>query len=210
MELDELKYQLNQKMSADNAGQINTDLTSLLKKKTHTVIGKIKRSLVWELVCCIIFSTVMLLICLITDHWSIRVYFGVFAGIMFLLNFVLYYLYKKTNELSRADKPVKSNLVDYIKLLEDFVKRYFQFTMLMVPICFTFSAILSNLENMELPQSDQSILHYFTRKWQVLVFFAVYIIVFTVSAYYLSKWYLKKLYGNYLTQLKEYVLELDN
>lgn len=55
MELDELKYQLNQKLATDHASRSNADLSVLLKKKTHSVISKLKRSLIIEMVLCITF-----------------------------------------------------------------------------------------------------------------------------------------------------------
>jgi hypothetical protein len=49
----------------------------------------------------------------------------------------------------------------------------------------------------------------FTARWQVMLFLGVYMIVLAISVYYFTKWYLKKLYGNYLNELKQYIAELD-
>lgn len=129
MELDELKYQLNQRLATDHASRSNADISALLKKKTHSVISKLKRSLIIEMVLCILFFAAMLYVCFITDYWSIRVYFGVFTVLTVFMTFVLYYLYRRTDTLSDSDRPIKANLQTLVSLLEEFVKRYFQFTM---------------------------------------------------------------------------------
>lgn len=209
MELDELKYQLNQKLATDHASRSNADISVLLKKKTHSVIGKLKRSLIFEMVLCILFFVAMLYVCFVTDYWSIRLYFGVFAVLIFLMTFVLYYLYRRTNELSDSDRPIKNNLQTLVSLLEEFVKRYFQFTMALLPVCFMFSMILSYVDPVEIPQIEKFSVKVFTSRWQVSVFLGLYMITLAVSVYYFTKWYLKKLYGNYLNELKQYIAELD-
>lgn len=209
MELDELKYQINQRLATDHASRSNADISALLKKKTHSVISKIKRSLIIEMVLCILFFAAMLYVCFITDYWSIRVYFGVFTVLTVLMTFVLYYLYRRTDTLSDSDRPIKANLQTLVSLLEEFVKRYFQFTMALLPVCFMFSMILSYADPVEIPEIEKFSVKVFTARWQVMVFLGVYMIVLAIAVYYFTKWYLKKLYGNYLNELKRYIAELD-
>lgn len=209
MELDELKYQLNQKLTTDHASRSNADISALLKKKTHSVISKLKRSLIIEMVLCVLFFTAMLYVCFVTSYWSIRLYFGAFTIITILMVFVLYYLYRRTSALSNSDQPIKNNLQTLVGLLEEFVKRYFQFTMALLPVCFMFSLILSYVDPVEIPEIEKFSVNVFTARWQVMVFLGLYMIALAVSVYYFTKWYLKKLYGNYLNELKQYIAELD-
>lgn len=209
MELDELKYQLNQKLATDHASRSNADLSVLLKKKTHSVISKLKRSLIIEMVLCILFFAAMLYVCFITNYWSVRLYFGVFTVLTVLMTFVLYYLYRRTSTLSNSDQPIKNNLQMLVGLLEEFVKRYFQFTMALLPVCFMFSMILSYADPVEIPQIEKFSVKIFTARWQVMLFLGLYMITLAVAVYYFTKWYLKKLYGNYLQELKQYITELD-
>lgn len=209
MELDELKYQLNQRLATDHASRSNADISALLKKKTHSVISKIKRSLIIEMVLCVLFFAAMLYVCFITDYWSIRMYFGVFTVLTVFMTFVLYYLYRRTDTLSDSDRPIKANLQTLVGLLEEFVKRYFQFTMALLPVCFMFSMILSYADPVEIPEIEKFSVKLFTARWQVMVFLGVYMIVLAIAVYYFTKWYLKKLYGNYLNELKQYIAELD-
>lgn len=209
MELDELKYQLNQKLATEHASRSNADISALLKKKTNSVLSKLKRSLIIEMGLCILFFAAMLYVCIVTDYWSIRLYFGVFSVLIFLMTFVLFYLYRRTNELSNSDQPIKSNLQTLAALLEEFVRRYFQFTMALLPICFMFSLILSYAEPIEIPEIEKFSVKIFTARWQVMVFLGLYMITLAVALYYFTKWYLKKLYGNYLIELKQCIEELN-
>jgi hypothetical protein len=209
MELDELKYQLNQKLATDHASRSNADLSVLLKKKTHSVISKLKRSLIIEMVLCILFFAAMLYVCFITNYWSVRLYFGVFTVLTVLMTFVLFYLYRRTSTLSNSDQPIKNNLQMLVGLLEEFVKRYFQFTMALLPVCFMFSMILSYADPVEIPEIEKFSVKIFTARWQVMLFLGLYMITLAVAVYYFTKWYLKKLYGNYLQELKQYITELD-
>lgn len=208
MELDELKYQLNQKLATDHASRSDADIAALLKKKTSSVIAKLKRSLIVEMILCVLFSAAMFYLGFISNHWSIRIYFIVFAVLMFLFTFVLYYLYKRTQQLTSSHQPIKTNLQTVVSLLEEFVKRYFQFTMTMLPVCFVFALILSIMEPASVPEVDKFVLHYFSARWQVLTFLGVYMIVLAIVLYYFTKWYLKKLYGNYLAELRKCAEEL--
>jgi amino acid transporter len=161
------------------------------------------------MVLCVLFFVAMLYVCFITNYWSIRVYFGVFTVLTVLMTLVLYYLYRRTDTLSDSDRPIKANLQTLVGLLEEFVKRYFQFTMALLPVCFMFSMILSYADPVEIPEIEKFSVKVFTARWQVMVFLGVYMIALAISVYYFTKWYLKKLYGNYLNELKQYIAELD-
>ena len=49
MDLDELKYQLKNKLSTDHAGRSDEDIASLLNKKTGSIVGKLKKNLWMEI-----------------------------------------------------------------------------------------------------------------------------------------------------------------
>lgn len=208
MDLDELKYQLNKKLSADHNSRSDADFAALLKKKTGSVIGKLRRSLIIEVVLCVLFAAAMAYVSLITSHWSLRLYFGVFTVLMIVFMFILFYLLRRTSRLSASSMPVKSNLQDFLNLLEEFVKRYFQFTMALLPICFAFSLLLSYADPIRIPETEKLVLKIFSARWQVYVFMIVYITALGIGVYYFTKWYLKKLYGNYLNELRSCIAEL--
>lgn len=208
MELDELKYQLNHQLAKDHASKSDADIAVLLKKRTHSVIGKLKRSLFIEIICCIVITGLMGYISITTSQWSLRVYFGVFTLLALAFLFLLVYLAKRITALSGAIMPVKSNLQTIVRILEEFVKRYFQFSMALIPVCFTFSLLLSRHDPIRIDGIDRVAVKLFSAPWQVYLFLVVYMLLLTVGLYYFNRWYLKKLYGKYLLQLKGCIGEL--
>lgn len=208
MDLDELKYQLNHKLSTDHAVKSVVDIAALLKKKTHSIIGKLKRSLWIEITCCIIFLIPLGYIGFFSGHWSLRIYFGSFAILMAAFMLLLIYLLRRIDQLGRTNMPVKNNLQTIVNILEEFVKRYFQFSMALIPICFTFSFLLSIKDPIRIPQVENVATRLFTAPWQLYSFLAVYMTGLAVGVYYFTRWYLKKLYGNYIIQLKQCIHEL--
>ncbi|NCT94643.1 MAG: hypothetical protein GXC72_09480 [Chitinophagaceae bacterium] len=210
MDLDALKQELNQRLATDHAVRSGSDLGALLKGKTSSLLGKLKRSLLIEIGCCIFFILLMTYICVATNHWSLRLYFGTFTVLMFAFGILLYYLYRRTLLLDQQATSIKKNLQDYVNLLQEFVKRYFQFTMALIPICITFSIVLSNADPIHIPEAEKLAVKLFTAKWQLHVFLVVYMLALAISVYYFTKWYLRKLYGKYLDELKKCIAELED
>jgi hypothetical protein len=115
---------------------------------------------------------------------------------------------RRTIKLSATTLPVKSNLQTIVHIIEEFNRRYFQFSMALLPICFTFSFILGYNEPKHIPEVDRFAKSLFSARWQVIVFAVVYVLALSIGVYYFTKWYLRKLYGRYIDQLKECIREL--
>ena len=208
MELDELKYQLKNKLATDHADRSAEDIASLLTKKTGSVIGKLKRSLWIEIWCCVFVILAFGYIGLTSKYQSFRIYFSVFTLLSIGFLFLLFYLLKRTTQLGGTILPVKRNLQTIVDIIEEFMKRYFQFTMALIPICFIFSFLLVYNEPKPMPEAERFAKHLFSSTWQVISFVVIYMLALAVGIYYFAKWYLKKLYGNYVAKLKECIQEL--
>lgn len=204
MELDELKVQLNQKFNAEQQ-KSSEDLALLLKKKTSSLIAKIRRSIWIELIACVAFTVAFALIAVFAPYWSLKVYFGFFSFVCVAFFIVLRYLLKKTSDFRTSALPVKANLVALFSILKEYVKRYFQLTMILIPLCLIFSFFLGYYE----PKSSSLNVAANTGSFPPIIFSTVYIAALVVGVYYFTKWYLKKLYGNYLIQLEELIKELE-
>lgn len=209
MELDELKFELRNKLATDHASKSNADIAALMKKKANSVISKLKRSLWIEIVSCVVCLLAMGYVTLVTPYWSLRIYFGVFTVVTVAFMILLLYLLRRTSTLSGTPMPVKSNLETIAHILEEFVRRYFQFIMALIPICITFAFLLSYQDPVRIPELDKVADQLFSARWQVYAFSVGYIIVLVVGVYYFTKWYLKKFYGKYLTQLNSCISELQ-
>ncbi len=208
MELDELKSLINHKLSTDHNGRSANDLAEILTRKTGSITDKIKKSLWMEIIFCIIFILLFGYIGIASKFQSLRIYFSFFGVVSIIFLVFVIYLLKRTQQLTSTPLPVKNNLQTIVNIIEEFMKRYFQFTMALIPICFTFAFILGYTEKEKVDFLDDVSISVFSAKWQIITFMIVYLGLLSVGIYYFTKWYLRKLYGRYTEQLKECILEL--
>lgn len=210
MELDDLKLMLKDKMEAAVAEKNDAVLHTMLQQTTKNIAGKIKRSIRIETGLGIVIAIVFMLFALTTRHWSISLYFGVFSLLMLGFIMLLMYLYKKVNIYTSSVLPVKENLEKLHQLLTEFTKRYFQFSMLLLPVCFIFSLVVSLLDE-TLQQTDIGAFEkLLATPFKVWIFLIIYFVVLSSAIYFFTKWYLKKLYSNYLAELKNLIDELES
>jgi len=208
MELDELKSLINHKLATDHTGRSAEDIAVLLTKKTSSVIDKLKRNLWIEIICCIVVIAGFAYLGIAGSNHSFRLYFSVFAVLSVVFLGILVYLMRRTNQLSATALPVKSNLQTLVTLIEEFSKRYFQFTMALIPVCFVFAFILGYNEPEHIPTVDSFAKKHFSTPWQIIAFAIGYMVLLTVGIYYFTKWYIRKLYGRIVDQLKDCIREL--
>ncbi|MBC7589328.1 MAG: hypothetical protein H7178_13320, partial [Chitinophagaceae bacterium] len=81
----------------------------------------------------------------------------------------------------------------------------------LIPICVIFSGYLGYVDagNSNPVQGFERFDALFHSQKKLIIFLVTYLIVFSVGVYYFTRWYIKKLYGRYLLQLKEYIDELE-
>jgi hypothetical protein len=208
MELDEFKDILNQQLATDHLYRSEADIAALLRKKAHSIIVKIKKSLWFEIFSCIVIMLLFGYLGLSCKYSSMNIYFSAFTLVFVPFTIILFYLLKKINRLNTNSLSVKNNLQSIVSILEEFMKRYFQFTMVLIPICLVFAFFLGYTEKQPIEPIDQIILKYKPSYSFITIFTFVYMTSLTVGIYYFTKWYLKKLYGNYVNELKIYINEL--
>ncbi len=210
MELDELKSQLLQKLDEVPTTKSELDIGGMLKKNTQSVICKLKKSLWIEIICCIIFIASFAFVGLFSKHWSLRVYFSTFTIVCLIFLLVLYYLLTRIRQLSNTSLPIKNNLQLIHSIIKEYVKRSFQFTMALIPICMIYSFWLGYKDpSDEIHFTEGFLSRHLSSPQKVYLFLGVYMVLLTIGVYYFTKWYLKKLYGNYLQQLQTCINELE-
>jgi hypothetical protein len=211
MDLDQFKQQLNKKLTNEQNNWSGEDIEQILNKKTFSVIEKLKKSILYEIIFGLLGLLLFVILAFTTKYHSIRTYFGISAVFIFLLLFLLIYLLIKTINLNKVPQPVISNLTSYVVLIEEYMKRYFQFTMAMVPICLFFAGWLGYHEKTPIPELDQLIIKNQLSFKLILAISIVYMISFGIGMYYFTKWYLHKIYGKYVLELKYCIKDLvDN
>lgn len=209
MDLDELKIQLNKRLEGNQSFEmVVSNISTLSNIKTNSVVSKIRKSLLTETIFSLIFVGLFVCVGLLSGNFGIKVYFSFFSLFILIFTGFLFYLLQQTKSLTSSSDSVKENLKKLHLLLSVFVKRYFQFTMLLIPICILFSVYLGyadreyNIDNVILSASTN------LEKYIALLILAI--IVFSVAMYFFTKWYLRKLYGNHLSEMKEMIEQLES
>jgi MFS family permease len=210
MELDELKILLKEKLDTQHPEKSTEDISKLLSKHTQSVIGKLKRSLWIEIIACLVFTLACAAVGVFGKYASLQIYFSIFAILCFLFLPVLWFLLQKTKKLSNTSLPVKSNLEFLVKILKEYVKRYFQLTMALIPITIFIAFLLGySDENLHNPELHNPFFPILTGSTLNIIFVIIYLLLFPVGMYYVTKWYLKKFYGNYINELQSLIKELE-
>jgi hypothetical protein len=204
MELDEFKLRLKEQAPAEKTLHTADELEGYIRKKTSSIIDSIKHRIVFELLaCCILIAAA------VWAWFGYTVpYIRAFSLLSFMLScFLLIYLvavYNKINIYEKGGWPVKKSLQQVITILSAFTRVYFQFTMITLPIAFIFGIITGFLH----AHQDTAIKNF---NWQrAFLFYTVWFVVWSVIMYFFSKWYIKKLYGNRLLQLKDHLKDIEN
>jgi hypothetical protein len=210
MNLDDFKIQLHQTLVTNKSNKSEEDIKQLLHTKTNHIIHKIIRSLNFEIYSSLFFLLAFLGTGILSKYSSIRIYFGSFGILILAFLVVLYFLKQKTKKLSTSTLSVKQNLTELHILLTEFMKRYMQFTMGLLPIALIFSGYLGYSDattgtNQDLYNSIPT----FSSPKNLLWFTIGYLVILFVAVYYFTKWYLNKLYGKHLKQLKELIDALE-
>lgn len=199
MELDELKHELNVKLTGASGQRSATEIASLLKHDALSVVQKLKRSLVAELVVSILFLCLCCYMIFFNDYWIYFMFFTTFSIIGLAFTLVLYVLLKKTNSLT-TDGNVKHNLEQLVAVLDEYVRRYLQLTLILLPICFVFGVWLSY-------NDDEQVL--MPLAWDRIIYLFLAMMILAAGVFYFTKWYLEQLYGTYLAQLKDLLKEIS-
>lgn len=209
MDLDELKMQLNKRLEGNQSFEmVVSNISSLNNIKTNSVISKIKKSLVTEIIFSVIFIAIFTYVSLFSKNSSIRIYFSFFLVVISVFTGFLFYLLQRTNSLTSSADSIKDNLKKLHSLLSEFLKRYFQFTMLLIPICLLFSGYLGYLDSEHNINSNMLSTSINPKKYIILL--GLMVVIFSVGMFFFTKWYLRKLYGNHLAEMKEMIEQLES
>lgn len=206
MELDDFKQQLIARLAAAPE-KTPVALEQMLHAKTQSVVAKLKRSLWFECIsgCGLVIG--FIIIAATTPNGSLAWYFGVFSLICTAFIVALVLLIRKANSLTLGQGSIKDNLITLCRVLEEFIKRYFQFTFIILPLSVVFALNLrwqqqADTAFMQEPSATSTGLG--------IALMILYLLLTITGLYFFTRWYLKKLYGNYLAQLKAHLQDLDN
>lgn len=206
MELDDLKYQLKQKLEQPAAEHSAGDIALLLKKQAGSVLDKLHRSLWIEIVFSLLFSLAFAAIALFSSNFVLRVYFGSFIILAAGFGIFQYYLAHRIRKTASSSLPVKSNLTAIYTIISNYVKRLYWLTMLLLPVCLFYSLWLHYIDYSQVQNQDALPFYLFWKPWLKLLALLIAMFFFL---HFLTRWYLHKLYGVYLQKLNMYISELQ-
>jgi len=208
MELDELKeIWRNSEPSSQKADE---QLKELLTKSSAGPIRKMKRNLLYELVAMIVSYGAM-----------IAYYFSAFQGkstiiawfmIIIAFAFFVYYYYKNKllTEMECVTCRVKSNLEMQLKTLEKYIRLYLFYGILVVPLSMAIFAWIYYQGITRFPITGWLDISATGSPWKPALLWILATIILTVPIWFLSKWYLNKLYGKHIRHLKKILQEMGD
>lgn len=206
MELDQLKEMWSD-VGSKEQGPSADELQALLQKKSKSPIAKMKRNLLIELL-------LIIVIYVFTVAYYFLNYSGGMLSAAWMLMvigvlYVFYYLRKRRllNQMECVSCEIKSNLKMQLVTLEKYVRFYMISGTLLVPVVFVITGLIVLLYSPEAASVPSVKTTNFLVKSSVILFVAA--IVFTIPIYFANKWYVRKLYGQHIEQLKKIVDEMN-
>lgn len=204
MELDDFKSLLKLQQEAPVTTRSAEELEQYTRRSAVSVMAKVKKSIRFEFKLCIWIILPLATLCFIFPSLYMRSIVGL--SVFVCLFFVVYMLQliKKINYYETASFSVKESLQQVIDILQKFVRHYFQVTMIMLPAAFVFGLITGYMD-------ISAGVHFKTFNWtRGLIFYSAFYIFWSIFTYFFTKWYIRKMYGKYLQQLKDQLKELEN
>jgi hypothetical protein len=203
MELDELKN-IWKKTDSDFQPKAESELASMLKGNSKSIVNKLKRSVWVELIFALVAGIVLLLYALSLESNSLK---WAYVSILVLLVGYSFYFIKKLTLLNRfnpAEDNLKGNLEKLIANLTSYLKFYKRSYTILYPVYFCLGLLFAGVE-----RGLTQFLHFVTtpRTMALLVIPAVLYFLFSN---WLVNWFLKKFYGNHLEKLKALLLDLNS
>lgn len=227
MDLDDLKKELNQ--SLEQPIEIEAILDKIPSQKSHLLIYKMKRNIIIEILLYILTLIWLIYESMYAISPALRIYCGTMSFIILLVFPVLFSLHKKIGSYIVQSFEIKENLIELVSLTKMYIRKYIIFTMVLLPICFMYSLVLSIIyaspESTFTPYiSWYSVLlnvTYIADSGQtitgsiqnnvLMVIGIVLLIIIILSAlnYIFTKVYLHFFYGRYINQLESMLEEFE-
>ena len=203
MELDELKS-IWKNDTAEFEPKGEAEIASMLKRKSLSIVEKLRRNVWFELGLTFVMSLGLLIYALLLPPGALK-----WTSISIILLFTVYTVYyvKKLALLNRFDpatENIRTNLISLIDGLSNYLKFYKRSYTVLYPIYFCVGILFGGLERGSERFFEALV------KPATLVYLALFAGLFYILSKKFTDWYLKKLYGNHLLKLKELLDELQN
>ncbi|MFT3934307.1 MAG: hypothetical protein QM726_11865 [Chitinophagaceae bacterium] len=205
MELDDFKILLKNQLEESIHLQTGSQLEASLRQQAGTITNKIKSS-IWFEFAVFALASVVAVVCWFF-YPNLYVHLFCIATILFCIVFGsgLLTVYKKITYYESQQTTVKESLETIIDIVSRFTRLYFKISMGLLPVIFAFGFIALYIDI-----SKQGLFQQFHFTPKMILSAITFIIIWSALIYILSKWYIRKLYGNYLHQLKQQLKDIEN
>lgn len=202
LELDDLKsiWKGNRPFEAKPAEEI----AAMLKGRSNSPIAKLKRSTWFELVLTLVFSVAMLFYSLRLPSGALR--WSVIATVVLFLVYCVYYFkkLKLLNSFDSSHQNVRENLEKLVKDLNIYLSFYKTSYAIVFPAYFLLVLLFTAIE-----RGADAFFHQLSQP-ETILRLSIALLIFIMITVFISKWYLKKLYGNHLEALKELLKDIND
>ena len=203
MEIEDLK-DIWKKQSEGFRPKDETELATMLKGKSTSIVTRLKRNVWLEL----IFTSLGGIGLLVYAVSLPAGYLFKWTAISILGLFCLYtfYYFKKLRLLNRFDpgrENLKTNLERLIQDVKGYLRFYRRSYSFLYPVFLCLGMLFTAIEH-----GAEGFFHKLTRPSVFLILLPGAILFFICSSW-LTNWYLKKLYGNHLQKLERLLKELE-
>ena len=204
MELEQLKVVfVRQKEQPSLAGHTRV-LGDILKRKTTSPLSPLKKNLQLEFVLAIAFLAFPCYIMLRFYNSYVLLYALPVMSIAAIFILRVISILRAINHYEKASYAIRQHLQLLIRILKKFRRLYIQSTMVSLPLLFMTAFIVIQLDNSRTDPllfskpSDESLLLYLAIS-----------LTWSVSMYFITKWYVEKLYGKHLQRLVKQLDEMN-
>lgn len=201
MELDDLKsiWKTNQGFEPKH----DEEIASMLRGRSNSIISKLKRSVWFELVFTIVCGIALGIYALTLESGALM--WTIVSLLVLFVSYLFYYVKKiiLLNQFDSSAENLKENLQHLLERLTIYLNFYKRSYAVLYPVYFILGLLFGALE-----RGMDDFLHHISQPKTILYLTAIGA-VFFFCTFWVTNWYLKKLYGNHIDKLKELLHELQ-
>jgi hypothetical protein len=202
MEIEDLK-DIWKRQSDGFTPRDKAELASMLKRKSSSIVSRLKRSVWLELSFTFVGAAGLLVYAMTLPSGSLK---WISISILGLFCVYSFYYFKKLSLLNRFDAAndnLRSSLENLIHSLKSYLKFYKRSYAILYPVYFFLGLLFTAIE--------QGATGFVNRISQPKIYLSLLLvaIIFFICSTWLTTWYLKKLYGNHLEKLEGLLKDLE-
>ena len=210
MSTDEFR-ELWKRFRANSGGEENyseDDILQILKNRAELSLKRLNRSIYFETVMSLLALLILILFLAQLQTYFLFQFFQILVIVLIALYFVLIgWVYVKLNNIALAAGDLRQTLEKKVSLLTRFIRSYFWMNMLIAPVIFPLAIYAGYFagRNEDLESIEKTVL-----SGSEFLLLAVASVVLVGIFYPFLRWYINKLYGKHVRELKKCLESLSD